>query len=74
MAHNEETVGLKGEKDLDIPTIKAFDKEKLLAMQTQVVEEITQNKNSQQRFSGVRTTKETSSRSLEKYEKPWKCW
>ena len=53
MDHNEETCGVKEQKNPDMPTIKAFDKEKLLAMQTQVVEGITQNKNSQQRISGL---------------------
>ena len=43
---------MKEQKDPEMPTVKAFDKEKLLAMQTQVLEGITQNKNSQQRISG----------------------
>jgi len=38
MAHNEETIGMNGQKDLASPPIKAFDKEKLLAMQKQRVE------------------------------------
>jgi len=52
MDHNEETFGVKEQKHPEVPTIKAFDKEKLQAMQTQVVEGITQNKNSQQHISG----------------------
>ena len=52
MAHNEETIGMNGQKDLASPPIKAFDKEKLLAMQKQVVEGMTQNGNSQQCISG----------------------
>jgi len=52
MAHNEETLGMNEQKDPDMPTTKAFDKEKLLAMQTQVVAGMTQNGNSQQRISG----------------------
>jgi hypothetical protein len=52
MDHNEETFDKKEQKHPDFPTVKAFDMEKLLAMQTQVVEGITQNKNSQQRISG----------------------
>jgi len=52
MDHNEETCGVKEQKNPDMPTIKAFDKEKLLAMQKQVVEGMTQNGNSQQCISG----------------------
>ena len=52
MAHNEETFGMNGQKDLATPPIKAFDTEKLLAMQKQVVEGMTQNGNSQQCISG----------------------
>jgi len=52
MAHNEETFGMNGQKDLATPPIKAFDKEKLLAMQKQVVEGMTQIGNSQQCISG----------------------
>jgi len=51
MDHNEDTFGKKEQKHPDMPTVKAFDKEKLQAMQTQVVEGITQNRNSQQRIS-----------------------
>jgi len=47
MAHNEETIDMKEQKHPDMPTVKAFDKEKLLAMQTQVVAGMTQNGNSQ---------------------------
>ena len=39
------------QEDLDVPLVKAFDKEKLLAMQKQVVEGMTQNENSRQRIS-----------------------
>jgi len=52
MDHNEETFGKKEQKHPNMPTVKAFDKEKLQAMQTQVVEGITQNRNSQQRILG----------------------
>jgi len=41
MAHNEETFGMNGQKDSEMPLVKAFDKEKLLAMQKQVVEGMT---------------------------------
>jgi len=53
MAHNEETFGIKGQKDLASPPIKAFDKEKLLAMQKQVVKGMTPNVNSQHCISGL---------------------
>ena len=52
MAHNEETFGMNGQKDPALPPIKAFDKKKLLAMQKQVVEGMTQNGNSQHCISG----------------------
>jgi len=51
MAHNKETFGMNGQKDLAMPPIKAFDKKKLLAIQKQVVEGMTQNGNSQQCIS-----------------------
>jgi len=41
MDHNEETFDKKEQKHLDLPTVKAFDREELLAMQTQVVKGIT---------------------------------
>jgi len=53
MAHNEETFGMNEQKDPEMPLVKAFDKEKLLDMQIQAVEGITQNGNSQQRISGL---------------------
>ena len=52
MAHNEETFGMNEQKDSEMPLVKAFDKEKLLAMQKQVVEGMTHNGNSQQCISG----------------------
>ena len=52
MARNEETFDMNGQKDLASPPIKAFNKEKLLAMQKQVVEGMTRNGNSQQCISG----------------------
>ena len=52
MAHNDETIDMKEQKDSEMPLVKAFDKEKLLAMQKQVVEGMTQNGNSQQCISG----------------------
>jgi len=51
MAHNKENFGMNEQKDLEMPLIKAFDKEKLLAMQKQVVEGMTHNGNSQQCIS-----------------------
>jgi hypothetical protein len=51
-SHNEETIGKIEQKHPDMPPIKAFDKEKLLAIQKQVVEGMTRNANSQQRISG----------------------
>jgi len=47
MAHNKGTPGMNEQKDLEVLLVKAFDKEKLLAMQKQVVEGMTQNGNSQ---------------------------
>jgi len=41
MAHNEETFAMKEQKHPNMPTVKAFDKEKLLDMQKQVVEGVT---------------------------------
>jgi len=52
MAHNEETIATKRQKHREMPTVKAFDKEKLLAMQTQVVAGMTHIGNSQQCISG----------------------
>ena len=43
---------MKEQKDSEMPLIKAFDKEKFLDMQKQVVEGMTQIGNSQQRISG----------------------
>jgi len=53
MAHNEETFGMNEQKDSEMPPVKAFDKEKLLAMQQQVVEGMTLIGNSQKRSSGL---------------------
>jgi len=51
MAHNKETFGMNEQKDPELPLVKAFDKEKLLDMQKQVVEGMTQTGNSQQRIT-----------------------
>jgi len=72
MAHNEEAMGMKEQKHPDMATIKAFDKEKLLDMQKQVVEGMTQIGNSQQRISGP--VKRQVAESWKKYENPWKSW
>jgi len=47
MAHNEEIFGMNGQKDPTMSFIKAFNKEKLLDMQKQVMEGMTQIGNSQ---------------------------
>jgi len=41
MAHNKETIGMKEQMDPTMPLSNAFGKEKLLAMQKQVVEGMT---------------------------------
>jgi len=54
------------QKDPEMPLVKAFDKEKLLAS--------SGRNDSEWELSTVhlRTSEETSSRSLEKYENPWR--
>ena len=44
MGHNEETTGIKGQEEEDPATLSliAFNKEKLLAMQQQLLEGMTQ--------------------------------
>ena len=48
MGQNEETTGIKGQEDQATLSLIAFDKEKLLAMQQQVLEGMTQHGSSQQ--------------------------
>ena len=48
MGPNEETTGIKGQEDQTTLSLIAFDKEKLLAMQQQVLEGKTQHGSSQQ--------------------------
>ena len=42
MGHNEETTSIKGQEDQATLSVIAFDKEKLVAMQQQVLEGMTQ--------------------------------
>ena len=48
MGHNEETTSIKSQEDQAMLSLTAFDKEKLLAMQQQVLEGMTQHGNSRQ--------------------------
>ena len=48
MGSNEETTSIKGQEDQATLSLTAFDKEKLVAMQQQVLEGMTQHGNSQQ--------------------------
>ena len=48
MGHNEETTGIKGQEDQATLSLIAFDNEKLVAMQQQVLEDMTQYGSSQQ--------------------------
>ena len=48
MGHNEETTSIKGQEDHATLSLITFDKEKLLAMQQQVLEGMTQHGSSQQ--------------------------
>ena len=48
MGHNEETTSIKGQEDQAMLSVSAFDKEKLVAMQQQVLEGMTQHGSSQQ--------------------------
>jgi len=43
MDRSEETIGMKEQKDPAMRHLNTFDKEKLLAMQKQVMEGMTQN-------------------------------
>ena len=47
MDRNEETTGIKGQEDQAMLSLIAFDKEKLLAMQQQVLEGMTQHGSAQ---------------------------
>jgi len=71
MAHNKETVGMKEQKDPAMPRLNASNKEKLLAMQKQEVEGMTQNGNSQQCILGpVKREVAEAWKSMS----PWRCW
>ena len=48
MGHNEETASIRGQEDQAMLSLIAFDKEKLLALQQQVLEGMTQHGSSQQ--------------------------
>ena len=48
MGRNEETTSIKGQEDQATLSIIAFDKEKRVAMQQQVLEGMTQHRSSQQ--------------------------
>ena len=48
MGRNEETTNIKGQEDQAMLSLIAFDKEKLLAMQQQVLEGMTQHGSSKQ--------------------------
>ena len=48
MGRNEETTGIKGQEDQPTLSLTAFDKEKLVAMQQQVLKGMTQHGSSQQ--------------------------
>ena len=47
MGHNEEATGIKGQEDQATLSLTAFDKEKLVAMQQQVLEGMNQHVSSQ---------------------------
>ena len=74
MGRNEETTSIKGQEDQATLTVSAFDKEKLVAMQQQVLEGMTQHRSFQQCLSQGQnkhtkgTSEETSGRSLEENE------
>ena len=74
MDRNEETTGIKGQEDQATLPLTTFDKEKLVAMQQQLLEGMTQHGSSQQCLPQRSnqhtkgTSEETSSRSLEEYE------
>ena len=80
MGHNEETTSIKGQEDHATLSLITFDKEKLVAMQQQAPEGMTQPRSfqqclpqrSNQHTKG--TSEETSSRSLEEYEVQRRCW
>jgi hypothetical protein len=72
MARDEKTVDIRDQRDRTVLPLIAFDKEKLLAMQNQLLEGMTQHgktmliTRSDQHIKGAR--EDTSSRSLEEYE------
>ena len=47
MGHNEETTNIKGQEDQATLSLIAFDKEKVLAIQQQVLKGMTQHGSSQ---------------------------
>ena len=47
MGHKEETTGIKGQENQATLSLTTFDKEKLVAMQQQVLEGMTQHGSSQ---------------------------
>ena len=47
MGHNDETTSIKGQEDQATLSVIAFNKEKLVAMQQQVLEGMTQHGSSQ---------------------------
>ena len=47
MVHNEETTSINGQEDQATLSLTAFDKEKLVAMQQQVLEGMTQHGSTQ---------------------------
>jgi hypothetical protein len=72
MALDEKTVDIRDQEDQTMSPLIAFDQEKLLAMQNQLLEGIAQHgktvliARSDQHIKGAR--EDTSSRSLEEYE------
>ena len=48
MGRNEDTTGIKGQEDQAMLSLTTFDKEKLVTMQQQVLEGMTQHGSSQQ--------------------------
>ena len=79
MDRNEITTNIREQEDQAMPPLIAFDKEKLFAMQKQILEGINQPRISQQRLSqrSEQHTKgaseETSGRSLEEDEVQGGC-
>ena len=74
MGRNEETTSIRDQEDQATLSLTAFDKGKLVAMQQQVLEGMTQQRSFQQCLSQGQnkhtkgTSEETSGRSLEENE------